>query len=86
MIAPTGSQSNIVVKTKAVEQMDGSVPKGWKGKGSDEEFKFNRRGKLKENEIQELKRTHRSLKNWALKTETLKSGGESVVKKVSLFE
>ena len=84
--APTGSQSNIVVKTKVVEQMDGSVPKGWKGKGSDEEFKFNRRGKLKENEIQELKRTHKSLKNWAMKTETLKSGGESVVKKVSLFE
>ena len=88
MNAPTGSQSNIVLKPQDMEQVDSLVPEGRKGKekGSDDKFKFNKRGKLKNREIEELKRTHKSLKNWTSNKKQLIPGGGSVVEKVSQYE
>ena len=49
-------------------------------------FRFNKRGKLKEDEVQEMQRTHKSLKDWIKPMKLIKSGRESVKVKVSLFE
>ena len=73
MQAPTGSMSNIVLKDKILRK-DGGVDK------KNEKFVFNKRGKLKSDEITELKRTHKSLDAW------FRSGGESVMARVSHIE
>jgi hypothetical protein len=56
---------------------------GWK---AESKFIFNKRGKLKENEVLEMKKTHKSLKDWIKPNKIIQSGVESVKVRVSHFE
>ena len=80
---PTGSQSNIVFEDPRVKPVKRNGTDGWK---AESKFVFNKRGKLTENDILEMKRTHGSLKDWIKPQKGTQSGMGSVKVRVSLFE